>query len=213
MSNYMKLILASQSPQKRSLLNKLGLVFQVENPDIDEKVGKDENPESYVRRIALEKAEKISKSNKDTLIIAHDMVIDLDGEIIGKPKDAKDAKKILKSLSGREHEVVSSAVLMLDGEAKYQGAQRTTIKFRKLSAEDIEKYIKTEEWMEKAGAYAIQGEGGMLVESIEGSYFNIVGLPLTPLIRAFQKEGVEVDESVKQTIEMQEDSISGSFPR
>ncbi|MBN1331531.1 septum formation protein Maf [Candidatus Dojkabacteria bacterium] len=209
----MKLILASKSPQKKSLLNKLGLVFNVEDPDIEEKVNKGENPENYVRRMALEKAQKVSKTNKGALIVAHDMVIDLDGDIIGKPKDSKDAEKVLKKLSGRAHEVVSSVVLMIDGEPKYQGAQRTSIKFKKLTPKQIKDYVATEEPLDKAGAYAIQGDGGMFVESIEGSYFNIVGLPLNPLVRALQKEGVEVDDSVKQTIEMQEESISGSFPR
>ena len=209
----MKLILASKSPQKRSLLNKLGLVFGVEDPKVEEMPQKGEKPEAYVRRMAIEKAASVSKKEKAALVIAHDMTIDLDGEIIDKPKDAKEAEKFLKKLNGRSHEVVSGLVLMIGGKEQYQGSQRTSITFKKLSAKEIKDYIATEEWLDKSGAYDIQGDGGLLVESLDGSYFNIVGLPLNPLIKALQKQDIEVEDSVKQTVEMQEESIRESFPR
>jgi len=209
----MKLILASASPQKKSLLNKLGLSFVTVPAEIDEKPKKDEKPETFARRSALKKAKKISKKEKGAHVIAHDMVIDFNEKIIGEPKDEEDAKKILKSFSGKEHDVVGVVVLVKDGEELYQGVQRTKVKFKKLKASEINEYVKTGEPLDKAGAYAIQGDAGMFIESIEGSYFNIVGLPLLPLIRELAKIGVEAADDVKQTVEMQEKSIKESFPR
>lgn len=207
----MKLILASISPQKKSLLNKLGLVFTVKAAEIDESPTKDEKPEAYVRRMALEKATTVSKENPDSMVIAHDVVVSLDDKMVGKPESSQDIAKALKKLSGKQHEVISAVVIMQKGEASYQGVQKTKIKFKKLDKSQIEEYSKTEEPIGKSGGYAIQGDGAQFVESIEGSYFNVVGLPLKPLIKALQKEGLGIDDHIVQTIQMQEDSIKESF--
>jgi len=209
----MNVILASSSPQKRSLLNKLGLNFTAQPAEIDEKVLKNEDPEAYVRRMALAKAEKVSAANKGALIIAHDMTIHLDHKILGKPTNNQEAVKILKTLSGKSHNVTGAIVLMKDGEALYQGVQTTLVQFKNLADSAIADYVATGEPLDKSAAYAIQGDGGTLVESIEGSYFNVVGIPLTILIRALEKQGLKVQDEVKNTVSLQEKSIKESFPR
>lgn len=211
----MRLVLASESPQKKSLLNKLGLSFSIVPPEINEKPKKGEKSEAHVRRIALKKAMVVSKDDVGAHVVAHDMVIDFNGKIVGKPKDKAEAKVTLESLSGTSHTVIGAIVIVKGSEPLYQGVSQTKVTFKKLSKDDIEQYLNGEEWEGKAGSYAIQGDGGMFIESIDGSYFNIVGLPLLPLIKALEKfgNGMSVSDEVKSTVEMQEKSIKESFPR
>lgn len=209
----MELILASNSPQKKSLLNKLGLTFSTISATNNVKSLKNESPEAFARRVALSKADEVSKANKGAVVLSHTAVIDFNGEIIGKPSDSSEAEKILKSFSGKSHEFVGVVVLVKDGEELYVGSQRTKVSFKKLDKDTISKYVKTEEALTKPGAYYIQGDGGMFVENIEGSYFNVVGMPLTPLVRALIKLGFVISDDIQETIQMQERSIKESFPR
>jgi septum formation protein len=209
----MKLILASASPQKKSLLNKLGIPFEIFPTEINKTPNKDEKAETFVRRIALNEAEIASKARKGDIVITHEVIIEFEGKIIDKVASSDEAKKILGKFSSKVHNYVSATVVMRDGEALYQGSQTTIVKFKKLSKGEIEEYVKGGEGMESQGAYLIQGDGGMFIESIDGSYFNIVGLPLQSIVRALEKQGYKVIDDVKRTIEMQEKSIKESFPR
>ena len=209
----MEIVLASASPQKKSLLNKLGLTFSILPPKIELKPRKGEKPEVYIRKMALNKASKAPSQKKSAYVIAHHAVIDFNGDIIQKPKDEKEARKMLQAFSGKTHEIVGVVVIQKGKEIRYEGVQRSQVKFKKLESPVIDEYLKSNESLDHKGGYFVQGEGGMLVESIEGSYFNVVGLPLLPLIRALKKEGIEVSEEVQQTAEMQEKSIKESFPR
>lgn len=212
----MDLILASVLPHKKSLLNKLGLGFSIQKVEVDEKPKAKEKPEAFARRMALTKADILSKS-KDvpakSIILSHYMVIDIDGKIMLQPKDSKEAKKMLQKLSGKEHRIIGVVVLSKGGKELYQGVQDTTVKFKKLNNSIIDDYLKQEGAFDYVGGYTIQGDGGMFIESIEGSYFNAVGLPLNIIIKALEKQGFEVPDEVKNTVILQEKSIKESFPR
>lgn len=209
----MELLLASSSPQKKSLLNKLGLTFSMIDPEVDETPKKGEKPEFSAKRIANEKANKITKKNKESYVIAHHSLIEYNGKVIGQPKNEKEVEKALKALSSKQHEVIGVIVIAKGKEVVYEGIQRTQVNFKKLTNDQIKDYVKTGESLENKMVYFIQGDGGNLIESIEGSYFNIVGMPLLPLIRALRKIEMPVTDEVLQTVEMQEKSIKESFPR
>lgn len=205
------LVLASTSPQKKSLLNKLGINFMTAETEVEEIPEKQEKPETYARRIALAKAIKASKANRNKYVLSHDLTIDFGGEIVDKPKDEKEAAKILKKLSGKKHDVIGALVIMRNGKAFYQGVQSTEIKFKKLTKKQIDAHAKSEEALESVGAYSIQGKGRDFIDTLEGSYFNVVGLPINILIRALEKVDFDVTEEVKQTVTMQENSIKEAY--
>lgn len=176
------LILASGSPRRRELLEGLGLEFTVRPADVDETPHPGEDPVAYVERLAREKAEW--KAAPTELILAADTTVFLGNEILGKPEDAIDAHRMLKALSGRTHEVATGVALHRPSSATTPAqtlstVERTTVTFAHLTDEEITWYIATQEPMDKAGAYAIQGLGGLFVPRIEGSYSNVVGLPVS----------------------------------
>ena len=188
----MDIILASQSPRRRELLERMGVRdFRVVTPDIDEHMDRELPPEELVRRISLEKALAVQEQEGNTsIIIAADTVVALDGAVLGKPADELEAFKMLSTLSGCRHQVYTG-VTVLRGEERYTVSEETTVTFRELSAEEIDRYIATGEPMDKAGAYGIQGYGALLVEGIEGDYFNVVGLPVCRLGRMLARFGVD----------------------
>ena len=176
-------ILASQSPRRRELLSRLVSDFEILADDSEETLIPGEKPEQAVKRLAQEKAENVSKkTGKDALILAADTVVVLEGRILGKPKDEADAFHMLSSLSGNTHQVFTG-IAVLDAKTGRceTAAEMTKVRFRKLSEEEILRYIASGEPMDKAGAYGIQEKGALLVEGIEGDYFNVVGLPLCRL--------------------------------
>lgn len=183
-----KIVLASASPRRRELLEQIGIKFDiVVSNEPEDEIDKSLSPENYTSELALMKACKVAKKltgtkRKDSLIIAADTVVYSDGKILGKPKDSDDAFRILKSLSGKAHEVYTGICVMrlTDGYATSKSI-KTTVKFKKLTDKTIKTYIKTGEPADKAGAYGIQGRGAVLVEEICGDYFNVVGLPLSAL--------------------------------
>ena len=189
-----KYVLASASPRRRELMSIISDKFEVVVSDADESAVDSANtpPNIYVQELALLKAAASAKKvlkNKKAVIIAADTIVVRDEEILGKPKDKEDAARILKSLSGREHEVYTGYCIMRIKDAKtFCGSVKTAVKFRELSDETIEKYIKTGEPMDKAGAYGIQAKGALLVESINGDYFNVVGFPVSEIAKRLYEE-------------------------
>jgi len=177
-----KLVLASQSPRRRELLAILGVPFSVVPADIAETPLAGESPEQFVRRAAREKAEAVAFRVSDSVVLSADTVVSIDGEILGKPADAAAAIGMLRKLSGRPH-LVFTAVCVINQAAgqTLEGLDQTTVWFRSLTEAQIRDYIRRENVMDKAGAYAIQGFAAVFIPKIEGNYFNVMGLPL-PLV-------------------------------
>ena len=192
-TNMNEFILASQSPRRRELLKNIGLKFEVIVSEADEGSVSSEGiaPSLYVQELALIKAAATAKKvfkNKKAVIIAADTIVTLDGKILGKPKDDTQAREMLASLSGRKHEVYTGYCVMRikDGYTVCNNV-KTDVYFKPLTAEKIRAYINTHEPSDKAGAYGIQGMGGLLVEKIDGDYANVVGLPVSALADTLEK--------------------------
>ncbi len=175
------LILASQSPRRRELLSKTKYTFDVIVSETDENTEK-MSPDKTVEVLSTRKAVAVSEKNKGRVVVGADTVVALDGIILGKPKSTDEAKKMLKMLSGRTHDVFTG-VCITDGEKTKTFHVKSSVTFYPLTEKEIDDYVSTGEPMDKAGAYGIQGFGALLVEKISGDYFNIVGLPVSRLNR------------------------------
>lgn len=171
------LLLASASPRRRELLRAAGVAFTVTPADIDESMLPGETPRAYVRRVATAKASAVAAREPGRRVLAADTTVALDGRVLGKPADAAEATAMLSALAGRTHEV-HTAVVVLDGRRVRRRVVTTRVRFRALTAAEIDTYIATGEPFDKAGGYGIQGAGGALVDDVRGSYTNVVGLPL-----------------------------------
>jgi len=183
-------VLASSSPRRRELLSAIGLAFVVRPTAIDESVRDHEAPEEHVRRLALDKARAAGAAGE--LVLAADTVVVLDGLIYGKPADAEDAIRMLGRLQGREHQVLTGVALRAvgeDGERVAYGMAASAVRLRPLGAEEIAWYVATGEPADKAGAYALQGIGGLFVDAIQGSSSNVIGLPLGLVYELFSELG------------------------
>lgn len=185
----MRIILASGSPRRFELLKSLGLEFDVYRPDVDESMIDGELPHELCTRLSRLKAQAGAEKLPDSLIIAADTIVVIDDVILGKPKDKRDAFTMLKRLQGKWHEVITGISVCMKGNI-ISHDEHTRVKFRELSDSEIEAYVLTGECDDKAGAYAVQGYGSLLVERIEGDYFNVVGLPLCSLGRMLKVFGV-----------------------
>ena len=178
-----QLILASASPRRRKLLSTLGLTFTVQVADIEEQPLAHETPQEFVLRAATEKAQAVSQHHPHAWVLGADTVVVLDNRILGKPVDAADAKRLLALLSGRWHEVLTGFCLSRkDLSHLTSQTVATSVKFVDFDKTVAAAYVQTGEPLDKAGAYGIQGKGGFLVERINGSYSNVVGLPLTEVV-------------------------------
>ena len=181
-----KIVLASASPRRRELLQNMGLDFEIITSDGAEQVFENELPQDTVKRLSSEKALNVAKRAPydDCIVIGADTVVAIDGKILGKPVDEGDAKRMLTLLSGRTHKVYTgvSVIETTSGE-RVSDYVETEVKFVNLTERQIEKYVSSGEPMDKAGAYGIQDLGAMLVEKINGDYFNVVGLPVSRLAR------------------------------
>ena len=186
----MRLVLASGSPRRRELLSLLGVPFEVVPVDVDESVRRGESPVDLVRRLAIDKAEAIAIQT-NVVVLAADTTVEVAGEILGKPTDADDARRMLRALSGRAH-LVHTAVAVRRGQRIHLDVVTTTVTMGQMTDASIEWYLATGEPMDKAGAYAIQGAGGAFVAGIEGSASNVVGLPLTTAVELLRRHGVGV---------------------
>ena len=189
----MQIILASSSPRRKELLNKLRLTYKVLKADINEEYLAEEDPRKYVQRMSIGKAKAGAEALKEGLIIGADTIVTIDNKILGKPKDIADAKDMLRLLSGREHVVITSITLheVLQNR-KLTAFEETKVVFQKLSLSVIDNYLKTKEYSDKAGAYGIQGLGSLLVKEIHGTYDNVVGLPLGLLYEMLKEFDIEI---------------------
>ncbi len=189
----MDLILASRSPRRRQLLEQLGLKFAVVVSDLMETVMGNQDVNQLVEDIALNKAKSVAASTGRGVVIGADTLVVLDGQPLGKPETYDEARQMLTMLSGRTHRVITGvAVVQVPSGKVLVDSVTTKVKFRRLSSEEITAYLDTGEYCDKAGAYAIQGLGSVLVEEIEGCYFNVVGLPLARLAGMLGELGIHV---------------------
>ena len=176
----MDIILASASPRRREILENVNVKFTVQSSQIEEVILENEDPKDLVMRLAFEKCIDVAKKNRNALVIGADTIVVLDNNILGKPKDEDHAYEMIKSLSNKKHQVITGISLInLSLNKKVIDYVVSEVTFKDLSEETIIDYIKTKESLDKAGAYGIQGYGGLLVDSIKGDYFNIVGLPVS----------------------------------
>jgi len=184
-----KIILASSSPRREELLRTSGLGFEVIHPSSDEAASDGEAPEEFALRVSLEKACSVSSAlGEGAIVIGADTIVVVDGEILGKPGDPEEASSMLRKLSGKEHRVYTAfSIVRAKNELLHSESVCTAVRVKPLAASEIEGYIKTGEPMDKAGAYAIQGAGSFIVSGIEGSYSNVVGLPVEELLEALKK--------------------------
>jgi len=173
-----RVILASASPRRAELLRAAGIDFDVRPADIDETIQLGETPESYVRRLAETKARVVHERDGDQTVLAADTVVVVDGEILGKPADEADAIRMLRLLSGRRHDVLTAVSIFHPGQIVDTRVDTTTVEFCSLADAEVEWYVGTGEPMDKAGAYAVQGLASRFVLRVEGSYSNVVGLPI-----------------------------------
>ena len=177
----MKIVLASKSPRRKELLSLLDLDFEIITADIDETMDSSLPVTDEVARISYQKADAVAgKLDSDTVVISADTIVELDGIIMGKPQNAQEAMNMLSSLSGKSHNV-HTAVTVLKGKEHLTRVVTTAVTFRDITTEEITAYIKTQEPMDKAGAYGIQGRASKFVSGIVGDYFNVVGLPVCEL--------------------------------
>jgi nucleoside triphosphate pyrophosphatase len=190
-----KIVLASGSPRRKKLLEQIGLDFTVEVSNYHEKTESRMKPAEFVELQSLEKAKLVAAKHKGAIIIGADTVVVLEDEIIGKPKTKKEAKEILKKLSGKTHDVFTGYTVMdTDKNLKRIGHVKTRVRFKKLSDEEISIYLKKEEVMDKAGAYGIQEKGVVFIDRIEGDYSNVVGLPIIKISEILKDFGINILE-------------------
>jgi septum formation protein len=187
-----QVILASQSPRRRDLLNLIGITHTVRPADIDETPLPGERPLVVVERLARAKAARIAADASDALVIAADTIVVIDDHILNKPVDVHDARRMLRTLQGRRHDVYTAVCVTCDGR-EAAGVEDTGVWFRPLTDAEIDAYIATGEPMDKAGAYGIQGYGATIVERVDGDFFTVVGLPLVRLTRLLTEIGITYD--------------------
>ena len=172
-------MLASRSPQRRAILDQIGVEYEVEVPDVEEL--QDGPPHEIALENAFRKASAVAARTPDALVLGVDTLVSLGARLYGKPADEAQARAMLSALAGRRHTVVSGLCLIEDGRTRTAAAS-TVVEFRMLDGPLIDWYLATGEWRERAGAYAIQGRGAALVAGIEGDFLNVVGLPVTTLL-------------------------------
>lgn len=185
-----KIILASQSPRRAELLATIGVRFETQPGYIDESVNAGESPADYIMRISRAKALEVARHNEAGLIIAADTIVVVDDQILGKPVDEEDARRMLRELSWRWHQVMT-AITLIDAATGREASDYTItrVRFAEMREPEINWYVSTGEPLDKAGAYGIQGKGGLFVEEIVGNYHNVVGMPLPLLYKLVAEMG------------------------
>jgi septum formation protein len=194
------LVLASASPRRQELLRNAGIPFEVQPTDIPEVPQPREAPRAFAERMAREKALTVFRQRPDDFVLGADTIVIVDAEILGKPRDAADAARMLRLLSGRRHQVTTGVCLVgpqprtenrqLEAGFEDVRSETTIVAVAALSDDDIRSYISTSEPMDKAGAYAIQGRASRWIPHIEGDYFNVVGLPVSLVYKMLRERGV-----------------------
>ncbi|MGG3469259.1 Maf family protein [Neobacillus pocheonensis] len=185
------LILASSSPRRKELLETLRLSFAISSSEVDESFNPNLSPEEVVMELAERKAQAIFKENPDAFVIGSDTVVVADNRILGKPADEAEAFSMLKTLSGKQHDVFTGVSIM-SPKSSTRFYEKTEVWFWELTDEEIRAYVKSGEPLDKAGAYGIQQLGSMLVKKIHGDYFAVVGLPVAKTVRELKRLGYEL---------------------
>ncbi len=188
-----RLVLASSSPQRTEILSRLGVTFEVVTPDVDEVPPSPMPPRRYAQWAAESKAHAVARRVRNAVVIGADTVVVRDREVFGKPNDRRDARRMLRALSGRTHTVYTAVhVIGTGSRCDARGFSRTRVTLRRLSDREIDAYVRTGEVQDKAGAYAIQASGRSLVRSIQGPFDNVVGMPVHLLRRLLRQCGVKL---------------------
>lgn len=185
----MRIILASESPRRQELLTLMGLNFITVPSHVEELPPEHAGPDELVRALALQKARAVAALYPDDCVIGADTVVDLGGEILGKPHTPENARSYLRRMQGRQHVVYTGVALLLGERTDIQSCT-TKVTFASMDEEEIDWYVSTGEPLDKAGAYGVQGPGGVFVEHVEGNYFNIIGMPLPLLYHMLLDAGV-----------------------
>jgi len=184
-----RVILASQSPRRRELLNLVGIAHEVQPADIDESYFAGERPREHAERLARGKTAVIAQREPDALVIGSDTIVVVDGDVLGKPVDELDAVRMLARLAGRSHVVITAVAVAWRGETR-SSVEEVGVTFHPMTRAEIDAYIATGEPMDKAGAYGIQGYGATIVSRVDGDYFAVMGLPLQRLTRVLASIGI-----------------------
>ena len=185
----LRVILASQSPRRRELLNLVGITHEVQPADIDESYLTGERPREHAERLARGKTAVIAGREPDAVVIGSDTIVVVDGDVLGKPRDDTDAARMLTRLAGRSHTVITAVAVAWRGETR-SAVEEVDVTFHPLTREEIDAYVATREPMDKAGAYGIQGYGATIVSRVHGDYFAVMGLPLQRLTRVLGTLGI-----------------------
>lgn len=185
----MRIILASESPRRRELLALMGLDFTVVTSNVEETAPEGASAEETVRALALQKAQAVAALHPDDCVIGADTVVELGGDILGKPHTPENAKRYLLRMQGRRHIVYTGVAVITGGKADVRCC-RTDVTFCPMSEAEIDWYVSTGEPLDKAGAYGVQGPGGVFVDRVEGNYFNVMGMPLPLLYQMLKNAGV-----------------------
>jgi len=192
-NNMKTIILASASPRRKELLQRIGLKFKVDPSNYEENISSELEPHELAQSLSLEKAKLVAEKHMNALVIAADTFIVFEGKILGKPRTETEAKEMLETISGRQHSVITGFTIIDAASNKaLSKAVETKVYIRKLSSNEIDAYVESKEPLDKAGAYAIQGLGSVIVEKIEGDYFNVIGLPLSALAETLKEFGVHI---------------------
>lgn len=190
----MKVILASASPRRKELLENMGVEFEIITSNIEEVRNEKLSLGKQIEDLAFQKANAVFKTTTgDRLVIGSDTIVCLGKQIFGKPKNEAEGREMLSSLSGKSHKVITGLCVLVDRNGvvtEYKDHHTAKIYFRKISSEEIDKYIKTNEYADKAGAYAIQGKSSVFIDKIKGNYFSVVGLPIHLLYDILRKENI-----------------------
>ena len=185
-----KLILASGSPRRAEILAAVGWEFEKEAADVDETEFPGEKPDDYVLRLAKIKAETVAANHENAFVLGADTIVVIDNQIIGKPKDFNDARRMLRMLSGNWHEVLTGIALVKVSEGIFEtkfNLQKTRVKFAEINAAEIEFLVERGKPLDKAGAYAVQAQAALFIEEIRGDYWNVVGLPVNLVYESLNK--------------------------
>ncbi len=187
------LILASASPRRKELLEQIGLKFDVEPSNYAEDIDPALAPHEIAQKISLAKAEVVARHHQNAIVIAADTFVVCGGKILGKPHTENEAREMLETISGKSHSVITGfSIIDTGNNKKLSQSVETKVYIRKLTLAEIDAYVRSKEPLDKAGAYAIQGLGAVIVEKIEGDYFNVVGLPLSALAEALKEFGIKI---------------------
>jgi len=198
----MEIILASSSPRRKELLEMLGLEFKIMSADVDESIHPNESPFDYVYRLAINKAKVIAQINPQALVIGGDVTVDIEGESLQKAETDDEAKAMISKLSGKTHYIRDAYAVYYKGELFNSGVVTAQVRFKDINAEELTRFIATKDWVGKAGAYAIQGRAQEFVNIIIGSYFDIIGLPISQIAASLLNLGFKIDPNVLTKIYM-----------